>query len=505
MTNRISDRKLERLALGEIPADEANELLKVLEDRGELHRFEDLLADNEAFAEDHPSGLLAARVREELRRSQRNSEEDMVSSRTPFVPIAAAVAALIFISGTWWLSAGPTPVQTTTSPQAAASVSQPAPRVLPPADPRDLDRFHEELVIMSPEQAKSQPLDSRTDVFLLGVAAFEMLKGEPLFEGRSRAVLADRLRAWNVDELTIVELPPGWAPILRRALASSPEERFANPAEMMQVIGSTVGPRRDWRFVEDVTLRDLSRVDLSPDEAAWAISRLAQAMSAFGDLGVLRRSSVRFIARSGDVQLDGHLPTPSHVVSEPVLRKRGETFPIPETVYASVGTIVEFDTSLVSRVEIGNEDVAVAMGSESVLYLEAAKAGNSVIKFWKQPGGEPVVWKSFLFTVGAEIPSEELMPFAEGKPSLLDCAEKADGREIAADVTIVVAGDGAVVGNLFIRGGAEAKRDWDDNALRQCVEERIHGWRMTNDGELTVGRLSFNFAAGAVCQPGEDC
>jgi Protein kinase domain len=86
---------------------------------------------------------------------------------------------------------------------------------------------------MSPEQARGQPVDPRSDLFSLGLVIHHALTNNQLYLGES--TFDQLLRAANgpkTEQLRMLAgLPPAIAAILRRALAVDPSDRYQSAAE----------------------------------------------------------------------------------------------------------------------------------------------------------------------------------------------------------------------------------------------------------------------------------
>jgi tetratricopeptide (TPR) repeat protein/tRNA A-37 threonylcarbamoyl transferase component Bud32 len=91
------------------------------------------------------------------------------------------------------------------------------------------------LAYMSPEQGRGDEIDLRSDVFSLGIILYEMLTGEhPFIQPSPLETLSSILRDPPHTKVKIKSIHPSLCPILQKALAKVPDERYQNLKELIQ-------------------------------------------------------------------------------------------------------------------------------------------------------------------------------------------------------------------------------------------------------------------------------
>jgi Tol biopolymer transport system component len=97
---------------------------------------------------------------------------------------------------------------------------------------------------LSPEQARGEPVDSRSDIFSLGCVLYETLTGHCAFGGRTaQDHVAAVLRDDPPDAASIrADAPRGLTRVVQRCLAKEPEQRFQSARDLafaLRPFGST--------------------------------------------------------------------------------------------------------------------------------------------------------------------------------------------------------------------------------------------------------------------------
>jgi len=143
----------------------------------------------------------------------------------------------------------------------------------------DADSTHSGLMMgtpsyMSPEQAMGEDLDGSTDIFSLGVVAFEMLSGKQPFPGNNvtsilyKLVHSDPIFPENLEVLGL--LPDKWHEVFSRVLAKAPAERYPTAAAFVQNLELCLGSWFGALEGETLILREPALLPAEPAKASSA-------------------------------------------------------------------------------------------------------------------------------------------------------------------------------------------------------------------------------------------
>lgn len=121
---------------------------------------------------------------------------------------------------------------------------------------------------MSPEQARGEKLDARTDIYSLGIILYELLTGRLPFQAENApAILYKHVYEKPVKPTLINrQIPSALEHVLLKALAKNPSQRFASVEEFERALGKslvqnvsagTVAPTRMTHTVNVSTRRQL--------------------------------------------------------------------------------------------------------------------------------------------------------------------------------------------------------------------------------------------------------
>jgi serine/threonine-protein kinase len=96
---------------------------------------------------------------------------------------------------------------------------------------------------MSPEHIRGEKLDGRSDLYALGVVAYELFTGHAPFRAETpMGILIKHLNEPPPLEAATDRLPPSVLPVLRRTLAKDRNERYATARELAQALRASGAP-----------------------------------------------------------------------------------------------------------------------------------------------------------------------------------------------------------------------------------------------------------------------
>jgi serine/threonine protein kinase/tetratricopeptide (TPR) repeat protein len=167
---------------------------------------------------------------------------------------------------------------------------------------------------MSPEQARGESVDARSDLFAFGVVLFEMLRGRKAF-GRDSA--AETLAAiLKEDPLVGQGLPPGLERILRHCLEKRPEGRFQSARDLtfaLESLSDSASTPAQPLPDEAPSIAVLPFLDMSPgkDQDYFCEGLAEELIHAFTQIPELRVAS-----RTGSFQFKGKVADVSAIAQQ---------------------------------------------------------------------------------------------------------------------------------------------------------------------------------------------
>ena len=188
---------------------------------------------------------------------------------------------------------------------------------------------------MSPEQARGEPCDSRSDIFSLGVLLYEVVTGELPFRGEYEAAVQYALLNREPEPITKWpdDLPRDIEKVILRALSKSPDDRYQSTSELAKDLVAAMAPARasavsGGAAAESLSIAVLPFADMSPEHdqeyfCDGIADELITALNHIGSIRVTSRTSAfQYKGMNIDVREVGQRLRVSHAL-EGSVRKAG--------------------------------------------------------------------------------------------------------------------------------------------------------------------------------------
>lgn len=248
---------------------------------------------------------------------------------------------------------------------------------------------------MSPEQIVGEALDGRTDIFSLGVVAYELFTGHKPFQHEKLFLLLEQIVKTEPKPLREIapEVPESLASIVERAMRKSPEERFASAGEMksalelaLEAISDAPGRRDEAPEAREAArLLALSRyaiLDTAPEPEFDDLTRLASVLcgTPLASLSFADGTRLWFKSRVGfeesALPLEAFLG--ARAIREPdvlVVRDTAEDPRLPAETSAGIASGIRFYAGAPLRTRDGH-----ALGALSVMDREPRELSDRQIE-----------------------------------------------------------------------------------------------------------------------------
>ena len=136
---------------------------------------------------------------------------------------------------------------------------------------------------MSPEQARGEYTDERTDIYSLGIVLYEMLAGHVPFDGET--TMSILFKHINEPPPHIPGLPFGFQYVLDRALEKKPEKRFQTPSELAAAFDEVMAETSGASTIVPLKPKVRKKAERAQSRRKWVQAALATVV--IGALGAI--------------------------------------------------------------------------------------------------------------------------------------------------------------------------------------------------------------------------
>ena len=167
---------------------------------------------------------------------------------------------------------------------------------------------------MSPEQARGQEVDQRTDIWSLGVVLYEMLAGQQPFQGENLLAISNAILESQPVSLTRLRAgtSPALAQVVTRSLANSRDGRYQSVADLLDDLRHAADSAAQTASQPEVpSIAVLPFADMSPEKdqdyfCEGMAEEIINALTKLEGLKVASRTSAfQFKGQSQDIRRIG--------------------------------------------------------------------------------------------------------------------------------------------------------------------------------------------------------
>ncbi|MGE5325975.1 MAG: protein kinase domain-containing protein [Deltaproteobacteria bacterium] len=288
---------------------------------------------------------------------------------------------------------------------------------------------------MSPEQARGETLDARTDLFSFGAVLYEMATGRQAFSGNTTATIFHALLGvtpapptqWNPD------LPPRLEEIIGRLLEKDRELRYQSAADLRSDLKRV---RRDTTSGRSAAVSTATGIRAEPDTRSrrvWAVAAgLAAAALAFAGFSLTRPLPPPRVSDYVQLTNDARSKFPPILTdgSRIYFSEAGDSGWVIMQVAITGGTPVQIPTPFPN-----NLLADISPDGTQLLINSSVTTSSQEAPLWRIPttGGEPRRIGDLQPVIGSESwsPDGKKIAFARGFAVYIATAEGNDSRKVA--------------------------------------------------------------------------